>query len=474
MGMMETRVWVFGAVAMLLAAGGCRCNDVRGGPEAWELTAGDTGAVVDARRDRDTAVDTTVDTTFDSTADVKRDAACIEATSFETSYFDIAEGAFRAPRVTDGVVYSERQYSRGQQRFRGVVRVEPETGEIVELGNEEGESRLVAASGGNALVARFEEGSEQATSFGVYEPGSALRVVGSSFAERWPGLEGAFQTGDVRPFDGRRLGLVLRNDPNEAPGWVGYNDGSVSREVHIQQWARGSVALLPDGFALSARTGPLSGGGDLEIFAYREREEEVERVTDTDAYEHSPVSTDEALFWNTNRGVYTAASDDLEPELIHRGTCSPVGADGRRAVFACLEQMRPLRTDPDRPVWGTELFYYDGEETRRIPTHGGTIVSPRIDGERVVWAEYDAFDNRNQGGDVDGTIRYWRVGASRPIDVDPVGYPCRGCATSFRPLSLSIGDDVIAWSHAVGEAISGEPAGASPPGGVAVVGDGCP
>ena len=466
----ETRVWLFGVVAMLLAAGGCQCNDVRGGPEAWELAAGDTRAVVDARSNRDTLVDTTID----ATQDVKRDASCIEETSFEKSYFDIAPEALRAPRVTEGVVYSESRASEGREGAREVVRVAPETGEIVELGNDDGESRLLAADEGNALVARFERGSDQANSFGVYEPGSALRVVGSSFADRWPGLEGGFQTGDVRPFDGRKFGLVLRNDPNAAPGWVGFNDGSVSREVHVRQWARGAVALLPDGFALSARTGPLSGGGDLEIFAYREGEEEVERVTDTEDYEHSPVSTEEALFWNTNRGVYTAVSDDLEPERIHRGTCAPVGADGRRAVFACLEQMRPVRTDPDRPVWGKELFYYDGEETRRIPTDGGTIVSPRIDGERVVWAEYDAFDNRDQGGDVDGTIRYWRVGASRPIGVDPVGYPCRGCATRFRPLSLSIGDDVIAWNYAVGEETNGEPPGVRSPGGVAVVGDGCP
>ncbi len=464
MRMMGTRVWLLGGIAVLITAGGCRCDDVRGGPERWDLTAGDTEAFADVRPDHDTSVDTA----NDATPDVQRDASCIEETSFEKSYFDIALEALRAPRVTEGVVYSESRASSGREGAREVVRVVPETGEIVGLGNDDGESRLLATAAGSALVARFERGGDQATAFGVYEPGSALRVVGSSFADRWPGMEAAFQTGDVNPFDGRRFGLVLRNDPNAAPGWVGFNDGSVSREVHIQQWARGAVVLLPDGFALSARTGPLSGGGDLEIFAYREGEEEVERVTDTEGYEHSPVSTEEALFWNTNRGVYMAASDDLEPERIHRGTCSPVGADGRRAVFACLEQMRPVRTDPDRPVWGTQLFYYDGEETRRIATDDGTIVSPRIDGDRVVWAEYEAFENRDQVGDVEGTLRYWRVGASRSIDVDPIGFPCRGCARTFSPLSVSIGDDVIAWNYASGGGSTGRR------GGVAVVGDGCP
>ncbi len=458
------------SVGLTVAAGGCQCGDLRE-PQPWELRADDTGGpLADAGADGVTPDGDAVDT-IDIASDAGPDASCIDETGFEVSYFTIAPDALRAPVVTDGAVYSESMEAEGADSGREIVRVAPSTGELETFAPPAGgHDRIVAAASGKVLAARGDRSGNNFDLLAILDGDSEVGLPGVEFLDRWRGFGSRFQSGSVRPFEGNRFGLVLENDPDQAPGWVGYYEpGGSGREIHVGEWARGEVALIPDGLVLSARTGPLSGGGDLEIFAYRGGDE-IERVTDTDAYEHSPVSTDQAVFWNTNESVFAADVDELAAEPIHSGTCSPVGADGERAVFSCLSETLPER-DPGDSVYGEELYVYDGTETRRVPTDGGRIANPRIDGETVVWAEYEEFSS--QQGTV-GELRYWHVGEPRAVTVDEIGFPCLGCSRFDPPLNLSIDDGVIAWSYAIGGQPEGEPAvGIGSGGGVAVVERAC-
>lgn len=449
---------VFALVGVgVLAASGCDCGtDVRSEP--WRFDAGDGADVeIEDREGRDTG---------EGPYDViqPRDT-CRGFASFDVSYFDIAPGSRWAPAVTGRTVLTEREDSSGPL---GIETVHPERVRWTEEGVSD---RILAAERGRVLAYRGDADEPRA----FPDEGRPV-VVGrdggvgpEAFSDRWagPGYS-KIQTGSARLFDGERFAFVLENDPNEAPGWVGYYDGEGVEEIHIEEWASEPVALIPDGFALVGRTGPLSGGGNLEVFAYREGEG-VERVTETDPYERDIVSTREAVFWNTESAVYRADPETLESERIHEGVCSPVGAYRDRAVFSCDPT---ADEDEKRPglVLGEQMYYFDGNKTHRVPTGGGNVYSARIHGPHVVWAEYEIFGG--SPGEPPGEIRYWRVGGVDSMRVDDIGQPCRSCAMMYPDVSLSVGDGVIAWNYAQADEMA--PLAGRTNGGMAVVERECP
>ena len=439
------------AISMMLTLGGCQCEDVRGA-SPWEL-----GVVEDGGVDTD-IVET--DTDQPPETDVPEPDVCDEAPEFQISYFELGMDQFQAPRVTRGTVYS-------QTNLREIVTVDSSDGSTDTVA-EEGENRLRAAAGGKALVYRRAEFDEPFTPVIVDSDGSE-EVIGD-FSERLDRPRGVSWAGTGNPFDGSRFGVVLENDPNAAPGWIGYYDGSTSDEIHVGEWTRPPVSLTPDGLVFAGRTGPLSGGGNREIFIYDPASAMgLRRLTNTQPYERNPTTAGSLVYWNTDRAVYRMSVDDRSPEVIHDGFCGPVDADGRRATFICDSGGAPGDSPSSRgPRLGDELRYYDGERVRRVPTGRDYVTSPRVDGRSVVWFAYDnptPFSGTRNTGE----LRYWRVGMAESVAIDEVGAPCLSCGAIWPPINLSADGGVIAWNYAVGD--EDRPTGSG--GGVATWVGGC-
>lgn len=446
------RYLVIAVGAGVLSTSGCQCRDTDGAP--WQLETGvDADVRLDTRDGGDVSdvVDTDVDAadTFDAdtrdVADIPPDT-CRAQISFDISYFGIAQGSRGAPVVTDEFVYTELEDQTGA--MDGDVDVYQRHPDNVHWAESVGEDRLIAGAGGNLLIHQSSPDAEPGRPVIVRR--SAKKAGPDAFSDRWEGRYSGFQQGSVRPFDGDRFAFVLENDPNATPGWVGYYDGEQVREIHIKEWTRKPVSLIPNGFVLNIRTGPLSGGGNLEVYAYHESDG-LRRLTETSSNERDVVATPEAIFYNTDDRVYTADPESNKTTQIHEGTCSPVGADGRRAVFSC-ESGQTSDEAHSRLILGDQLFYYTGSETRRVPTNGGIVYSARIHGPHVVWAEYDEFGNRPSQI---GEIWYWRVGAEDAVLVDAIGTPCRTCAMAFPDVNLTVGDGVIAWNYAEPKGVPG-------------------
>ena len=207
------------------------------------------------------------------------------------------------------------------------------------------------------------------------------------------------------------------------------------------------VALTANGFLVAGRTGPLSGGGNYEIFAYDAGSASgVRRVTQTEErHERDPVTTREWAYWNDDKGVYRATHSGNDRERIHEGVCGPVAAAGDRAVFSC-ERDPEDAPGHSRPVYGPNLVLFDGTTTSEVPTGGGLVYHPRIDGRSIVWAEYDNPDALDKGGG--GKLRYWQMGWEESITIAPIGSPCFHCNAIQSDVHLSIHGDRIAWNYA--------------------------
>jgi hypothetical protein len=364
--------------------------------------------------------------------------------------------------VTDGEVYAQDGEGR-------IIQVDPLSGQTKPLTPREPRHRLVAAGGGKALAFRDDSTADNAYQPVIVSPNGVTETI-TGFSSR---LKLSATTPAISPatlFDGERFGFVLENDPNQAPGWIGYYDGEESRKMHFKDWTRPPVSLTPEGLVFAGRTGPLSGGGNREIYRFQDGNG-FDQLTDTNGYERNPTTAGSLVYWNDDSAVFRTELESGEPTRIHEGFCGPVDASRRYAAFMCNSEGR-VEEGPSRngPWLGDELHFFNGDSTRSIPTGGGWVAAPRILGASVVWFEYEnraAFS----GGPAEGELRYWNTSMSESTVIDSVGGPCLSCGAAWPPINLSADGGVIAWNYAMGD--EDRPTGPEGGGGVAKLGSPC-
>lgn len=431
---------VFGAlIVAVLLQGGCNCSDQRPGEQPWDLGVRPDGL---AGIRLDVPDDEPPD--FGFPPDVTE---CEEGFSFAVARFDLPFRARRVPQVSDSTVFTLAPADSSSGHERRLAWVEPETGALNDRISLSGRNYLVDVDENGAFALHSTDPETIALRPHLLRPNGGGFGPGSSVG-RWQAPPVNIGGGRGRQLDrkNRRFAAVLENDPMEAPGWVGYYDGEEGHEVHIKDWAEPPVTLTPNGFALVGRTGPLSGGGNLEIYTY-DPKDGVRRRTKTEAYERDPISSGNTLYWNTDEAVYRTRVTDFDPEAIHRGMCGPVDVHGGGAVFSC-ETNSPSGGGHRRPVFGRNLYLYDGTRVTPLPTDGGLVYSPKIWGDNVVWVEYDSRDAVTRGPNETGTVYFWSTGQSKAIEVAPIGSPCFTCNSIFADVNLSIGNGLIAWNYA--------------------------
>ncbi len=142
--------------------------------------------------------------------------------------------------------------------------------------------------------------------------------------------------------------------------------------------------------------------------------------------------------------------------LLALGRCSVAvtAGDGRdRALFSCLPA--PPGTEPAwAPLWVAPLLYWDGAAVHALGAGAeggalGSVASPRIDGEHIVWIAYDAVDAGCYAMDTAG--RVMAASAERPelaVVVSEIGIGCMCCDAYWPTPLVGLDAGLVVWNYA--------------------------
>lgn len=444
--------------AVLLTA----CSDDVNNSRPWEFGE-DTGASLDVEvsaPDTEPDVRPEVDTGLDrSDAGDTSDAAdtsdtadagdgCVGPARWEINYVDQADRAPGSPVISGDSIYFWMPFEPGKQPIQ---KVGP-GGRVETINVGEGPDRIVAGAQGSLLLGAPRNSGPDIPHAYILDAREMLTKV--SFERPLQRSYGAPSGGTGHVFDGERIAMVLENDPNQSPGWAGYRGGDGGVEsVHMKDWTQAPAALTDKGFAVLARTGALSGGGNMEVKHYDESTGKLRSLTSTDADERGLASDGSRLWWADDRGVMTWDVTTGTKRRVHRGTCADIDARDGRAAFLCKGENGRELSGP-APILGGELYLWERGQKYQVSLDGALAYHPRLGTKGLAWATYDSPADFGRQ-DSPGTI-YWASFANRRArEVDQVGAPCVYCSALWPDLALSVNDGWVAWNYARDD--SGEP-----------------
>jgi hypothetical protein len=162
-----------------------------------------------------------------------------------------------------------------------------------------------------------------------------------------------------------------------------------------------------------------------------------------------PVVSLARVYWLSQGRVLSRGLDTSETRIVDEGPCYElaVGAIGTAGVaMSCGARGAAWGDAFPRAV--RRIVYFDGERTRDVPTLGGYVYTPRLDGARLAWFEFEREDALCAVPSR-GRLVFWS-GDDRvqPQAVADIGAPCMCCDAYWAPLELSFERDLLAWNYA--------------------------
>lgn len=142
--------------------------------------------------------------------------------------------------------------------------------------------------------------------------------------------------------------------------------------------------------------------------------------------------------------------------LLAPGRCSVAvtAGDGRdRALFSCVAAPSGSAS-AWAPLVDAPLLYWDGTAVHALGAEAGgaaigSIASPRIDGELIVWIAYDAVDAGCYAMDAIGRVMAAPV--ERPelaMVVSEIGVGCMCCDAYWPSPLVALGAGLVVWNYA--------------------------
>lgn len=234
------------------------------------------------------------------------------------------------------------------------------------------------------------------------------------------------------------LGAVLLNKPRRLQWWS--EDSTLHDLAPVDTSYTNHT--LGDGRAAWLEYG--DEGTHVMLWDSRAPDQPARQITTPDAPPaRTALLTSTFAIWSDERGVLVHDLGDGTARIIHEGTsCQLQDTSTTHALFRCL----------DDATAASRLWRYADGEAPVLVREAPMILSARIHGARVIWAEYDSVDAWCSDG-TDGRIMI-AVGDAAPEPIAPIGAGCSCCATIWPELALEFDGTTIAWNYRVED---GEP-----------------
>ncbi len=347
----------------------------------------DGASAVDAGRPRDTGVG---------------GRCVVRVETFATDEREWAE-----PVVGGAAVYAHRLAADGTLR---AVRIDDGSDALAGGPRD----RIVDARGPARLLLRPDGAGRQRL---IYRDAGGDVPLGDLVA-RWPGFEGGY---------GRPMHQV-------EPGTAAWLDGSL---IHAYRGGRSEAISLGPGYSVAVSDGIVAwiGGDPPEVWV--NGPDDV-RVVGQARGGAGVVVTHGHVWWLDEGAVWMARVGERQGHRVSDVEgCEAIDADGPVALAAC------------RDAEGMSAVRLGAEGEAEVLHRAAFVAAPRAEDGALAWASYDEVDAFCSPGAM-GRLWWWPRGEPAPLDVAMVGSGCMCCDAIWPPLTIDLGEGLVAWNYASG------------------------